>query len=185
MILFGYYAVKIGIVALRAGVRGVAFNNAGGFYNCTDFKIVSCCRKFLLGNKDFTTDGAMLALGETGFGAGGSLSFVNHFGVTGGVDYFLLDKDFAASSTVFAFGKTGFGAGRLDRLIYNDVLMRFFNDIVIENISAGFTGVRGIAVNRTSRLYNDNLKGMTGCGNVSRIKNFMTDGALNVFCSAG
>ena len=127
----------------------------------------------------------MLALGETGFGAGGSLSFVNHFGVTGGVDYFLLDKDFAASSTVFAFGETGFGAGRLDRLIYNDVLMRFFDDIVIENISAGLTGVHGIAVNRTSRLYNDNLKGMTGCGNVSRIKNFMTDGALNVFCSAG
>ena len=65
----------------------------------------------LLSDQNFVTDGAMLALGQAGFGAGGCHCRIDHFGVTLGRDNFLSDQNFVTDRAVLAFGQTGFGAG--------------------------------------------------------------------------
>ena len=65
----------------------------------------------LLSDQNFVTDGAMLALGQAGFGAGGCHCRIDHFGVTLGRDNFLSDQNFVTDRAVLAFGQTGFSAG--------------------------------------------------------------------------
>ena len=46
------------------------------------------------------------------FGAGGSYSLVNYFGVSESLNYFLRNKNFITYGTMLSFGKSGFFTGR-------------------------------------------------------------------------
>ncbi len=65
----------------------------------------------LLLDQDLIADGAVLALGQAGLGAGGSLGLVDDLGVTQSVHDLLLDQDLAAGGAVLALGQAGLGAG--------------------------------------------------------------------------
>ena len=68
-------------------------------------------RNDFLCNDDLATNGAMLALGQTGFGTGGGDSFVNDLGVPQSVSNSLSHDHGAAVTAVGAFGQAGGGAG--------------------------------------------------------------------------
>ena len=62
-------------------------------------------------------DGAVLALCQAGFGAGGGDGLVDDHRMPGGGDGLLRDQHFAADRTVLSFGQAGFGAGGGDGFV--------------------------------------------------------------------
>ena len=168
VIFLGNNAVKISVLTSGAGMNRIAFNNAGGFHNGADFKFVSGCGNNFLLDKYFTADGAMLAFGKTGFGAGRSNRFVNNFGVTGCGNDFLFNEDFTADGAMFAFGKTGFGAGGGNRFVNNFGVTGCRNDFLlnkacITNRAMLAFGKTGFGAGGSNRFVNN--FGMTGCRN--------------------
>ena len=126
----------------------------------------------------------MFTFGKTGFGAGGSNRFIDYFLVTFCRNFLLSHENFVADGAVLALGKTGFGTGRINSVVNNNALMRLGYDIVIENISAVFTGVNCIAVCGAGRFYDNNVEFVSCCGNSALFKDFVTNSAFLVFGSA-
>ena len=96
VIFLGNNAVKISVLTSGAGMNRIALYNAGGFHNGADFKFVSGRGNNFLLDKYFTADGAMLAFGKTGFGAGCCNGGINYGFVTVRLNHFLLNKNHAA-----------------------------------------------------------------------------------------
>ena len=136
VIFLGNNAVKISVLTSGAGMNRIALYNAGGFHNSTDFKFVSGRGNNFLLDKYFTADGAMLAFGKTGFGAGRSNRFVNNFSVTlSGYD-FLLDNNITANGAMLAERKTGFGTGCFLGGIFHPAVTLGLNDFLSDDDSA-------------------------------------------------
>ena len=157
---------------------------AGGSNRFVNNFGVTVCRNDFLFNEDFTANGAMFTFGKTGFGAGGSNCFIDYFLVTFCRNFLLSHKNFVADGAVLALGKSGFGTGRINSVVNNNALMRLGYDIVIENISAVFTGVNCIAVCGAGRFYDNNVEFVSCCGNSALFKDFVTNSAFLVFGSA-
>ena len=68
-------------------------------------------RNDFLCNQHFAADGAVLALCQAGFRAGGRHSLVDYLGVAIGGNYFLGDQHFVADGAVLALRQAGFRAG--------------------------------------------------------------------------
>ena len=68
-------------------------------------------------HKDFVTYRAMLTLGKTCLGAGGSYRHVGHLGVTCGVNSLLSNNNKLAYRAMLTLGKTALGAGGGYRLV--------------------------------------------------------------------
>ena len=72
---------------------------------------MTCGRDFGLGCKNFTANGAVLALGQPLFGTGGSLGGVNDLCVSLGGDNTLINQHFLTHFTVSSCRQSGFGTG--------------------------------------------------------------------------
>ena len=88
---------------------------------------MTLCRNNSLSNENCITYGAVLTFCETGFCAGGSNSFINHFSMTLCRNNSLSNKNCVTYGAVLTFCKTGFGAGCSNGFI-NYFSMRFFCD---------------------------------------------------------
>ena len=127
-----FNVAAVGTASEDIAVFGAGRNDRKGF-----IEVVFNSRNFFLFNKNLAADGAMLAFGKTGFGAGRCLSFVDDFGMTGSVDYFLFDKDFTADGTVTALGKAAFRAGCGNSgVCYGFVSVRFNDFLLNKNHAA-------------------------------------------------
>ena len=74
-------------------------------------------RNNILRNQNFIADGAVLALSQTGFRAGGFNRRVDHFRMALGRNNILLNQNFIADRAVLAFGQAGFRAGGFNRRV--------------------------------------------------------------------
>ena len=111
------------IVAERIAV-GCAANRAG--FRCSAAcrrPCVSLCRNFSLRNKNFVTDGAVLALRLARLHAGRFDRLVDHFRMALGRNSFLRDENLSTDGAVLALCQAWLCAGRSDRFI-NDFCVR-------------------------------------------------------------
>ena len=69
--------------------------------------------------ENVVTNGAVAALGKTGFGAGCIFCCINNYGVAKCLYYLLLYENVVTNGAVATLGKTGFGAGCIFRCINN------------------------------------------------------------------
>ena len=95
----------------------VAVFRAGRVFGLDLFHVVTLRGNFLLRSQDFIADGAVLALGQTGLGAGGFRSLVDDLAVPLGRNLLLRSQHFIADGAVRSFRQAGLGAGRLYPLV--------------------------------------------------------------------
>ena len=120
---FGCNCPVAPIVAERIAV-GCAANRAG--FRCSAAchrPCVSLCRNFSLRNKNFVTDGAVLALRLARLHAGRFDRLVDHFRMALGRNSFLRDENLSTDGAVLALCQAWLCAGRSDRFI-NDFCVR-------------------------------------------------------------
>ena len=153
------------LVADRAvGVASVAILDEGCFLRIPGFLGVAICRYNLLCNQHFVADGAMLALGLAGLGAGGRHGRINHFGMALCRDYRLGNQHFVANGAVLALGLTGLGAGGIDSCIHN------LSVAACRNL---FQSGNGCAANRALGTSSMSCFG-AGCGLLSHVNRSMS-----------
>ena len=91
-----------------------------------------------LSNQNFVADGAVLALSQTGFRAGGFNRRVDHFRMALGGNDSLSNQNFVADGTVLTLSQTGFCAGRINSGIdhFRMALSRYVLGIAITTLGA-------------------------------------------------
>ena len=106
----------------------------------------------LLLNQNFVADGAVLALGQAGLGAGSLNSLINDLGVAQGIHGLLCLNHHAADGAVLALSLTGLGAGSLNSLV-NDLGVAQFGHIIAKmHLTADGASISGIAVRSAGRF---------------------------------
>jgi len=95
----------------------VAVFRAGRVFGLDLFHVVTLRGNFLLRSQDFIADGAVLALGQTGLGAGGFRSLVDDLAVPLGRNLLLRSQHLIADGAVRSFRQASLGAGRLYPLV--------------------------------------------------------------------
>ena len=106
---------------------------------------------FLL-HQHLAAGGAVLALGQAGFGTGGRLRLIDHLGVAQCSYYVLRNQHLAADGAVLAFRQTGFGTGGILRRIDHFVVARRRNFLVSRIIALRAVFVRFITGFRTGSI---------------------------------
>ena len=95
----------------------VAVFRAGRLFGLDLFHVVTLRGNFFLRGQHFIADGAVLALGQTGLGAGGFRSLVDDLAVPLGRNLLLRGQHLIADGAVRSFRQAGLGAGRLYPLV--------------------------------------------------------------------
>ena len=137
---------------------------------------------FHLDHNDGGTDGAVLALGQTGFGTGGSNSLVDDLSVTQGSNTLLSNQDLSADGAVLALGSTHQGTGGGDSLINDLGVAQCVNGFLSnQNFTADGAvlalGQAGSGTGRSNSLV-DSLGVAQSVNGFLSDQDFTTDGAV-------
>ena len=143
---------------------------------------------FLCGQNS-VTDGAVLALCQTGLGTGGFHSCVDHFGVTLGSNNFLCGQNGITDGAVLAFCQTGLGTGSFHSCVdHLGVTLGSNNFLCGQN---GITDGAVLALCQTGlgagsfHSCVDHFGVTLGSNNFLCGQNGITDGAVLTFCQTG
>ena len=146
--LGGGLPVGVGMAADRAGMGGVAARRTGGGGHHGIIAVSRGGNRRLRG-ENRVTNGAVLALGQSRLGAGGSHGGVDHLGVTRSGYRLLCRKDFAADRAFFALGQARLGtSGQNGRDGHLGVTLGGCLSVAVGMVALG-TGVGGVAIRGT------------------------------------